>query len=110
MYHEDGMPVYVTASAGKMGPGLPTVVPATYFALASVTKPIVAMAAAAEGLRVVTRSNDELRRVDIDDEGRATPRGAISPAIAQPFAVRAMGDDLLVHVSSRDDALLRWPR
>lgn len=37
--------MYVTASAGRMGPGLPQVEPATYFDLASVTKPIVAMSA-----------------------------------------------------------------
>lgn len=44
-YHEDGVPVYVEASAGAMGPSFGPVSSATFFDLASITKPFVSMAA-----------------------------------------------------------------
>jgi len=59
VYHEEGEPVFVTASAGRMGPGLPSVDPATYFDLASITKPIVAMAA-------LTLVRDGLAKLDVE--------------------------------------------
>lgn len=72
--------------------------------------PIVALTAAADGVRGVTRSGDALARVDVDDRGRAEARGAALPGTLSSFAVRAMGDDLLVHATARDDVLLLWRR
>lgn len=55
---DDGVPVYVEACAGAMGPSLGVVTPSTYFDLASVTKPFVAMSA-------LTLVRDGLAKLDV---------------------------------------------
>lgn len=91
VYHEDGVPVYVTASAGRMGPGLPSVDPATYFDLASVTKPIVATAALTLVRDGLARLDTEASELISDVRGSPAARATLRKLLRHTSGLSAWG-------------------
>lgn len=90
-YHEDGAPVYVVAHAGAMGPSLGPITATTFFDLASVTKPIVAMAALTLVRDGAAKLDVEAQELLADVRGSAAARASLRRLLRHTSGLAAWG-------------------